>query len=356
MMAMPAGNLLFLAVLTLLLAVLLGWGFVHLPRERWQMLAAIPWSKRGDGSWQGINLTWYGLLLASGQTLAVCLLLLLLGAAGISVGGSLLAIVALLAFCLPAARIVAILVEKKRHTFTVGGAFFVGIVLAPWIILLVDRLLQRFASGETLPVLPTMAAMAVAYALGEGLGRLGCISFGCCYGKPLKDCHPLLQRLFAGRAFTFAGPTKKAVYAGGYAGQPLLPVQAVTCVVCCLTAVAGSFLFLGGRYLAALILAVVVTQLWRIFSETLRADFRGFASFTAYQKMGGLAVVYILAVVWLWPAPQLPAPHITAALARFWRPETVLALQLLWLVFFAYFGRSTVTSSSLSFELLRDRL
>jgi prolipoprotein diacylglyceryltransferase len=353
---MHVDNLLFLGGLTLFLTMLLSWGFVHLPRERWQMLAVIPWSKRRDGSWQGINLTWYGLFLASGQTMAVCLMLLLLGAAGISIGGSLLAIVILLAFCLPAARIVAILVEKKRHTFTVGGASFVGIVLAPWIILLIDRALEFFATGETLPVLPTMAAMAVAYALGEGLGRLGCISFGCCYGKPLKDCHPLLQRLFAGHSFTFAGPTKKAIYAGGYANEPLLPVQAITCVVCCLTAVAGSFLFLGGRYIAALSLAIFVTQLWRILSETLRADFRGFSSFTAYQKMGGLAVVYILAVISVWPAPQLQVPHVATALALFWQPEMVLALQLLWLVFFAYFGRSTVTGSSLSFELLRDRL
>lgn len=349
-------NLIFLATLSMFLVLLLRWGFVHLPGERWQMLAAIPWRKREDGRWQGINLTYYGLFLAGSQTLAISLLLILLGAAGISIGGSLLAIFALLAFCLPAARIVAILVEKKRHTFTVGGASFVGIVLAPWIILLVDRLLPRFTPGEALPVLPTMAAMAVAYALGEGLGRLGCISFGCCYGKPLRDCHPLVQRLFAGRAFTFAGPTKKAVYAGGHAGEPLLPVQGITCIIHCLTTIIGSALFLRGRYLAALVLATLVTQLWRIASETMRADFRGFTTISAYQKMGGLAVLYTLAVAMLWPAGQLPPPSVADGIALFWHPGIILALQLLWLVFFVYFGRSTVTSSALSFELLHDRL
>jgi prolipoprotein diacylglyceryltransferase len=349
-------NLIFLAAFSVFLVLLLGWGFAHLPHERWQMLAAIPWRKREDGRWQGINLTYYGLFLAGSQTLAVSLLLILLGAAGISVGGSLLAIAALLAFCLPAARIVAIMVEGKRHTFTVGGASFVGIVLAPWIILLADRLLQRFASDQTLPVLPTMAAMAVAYALGEGLGRLGCISFGCCYGKPLKDCHPMVQRLFAGRAFTFAGPTKKAVYAGGYAGEPLLPIQGITCIIYCLTTVIGSALFLRGHYIAALITAILVTQLWRVISETMRDDFRGFSFISAYQKMGGLAVLYTLAIVMLWPAAQLSPPSIADGIILFWHPGIILGLQLLWLVFFLYFGRSTVTRSALSFELLQDRL
>ena len=356
MMDTAMDNLIFLAALTIFLVLLLGWGFTHLPGERWQMLAAIPWRKREDGNWQGINLTYYGLFLASGQTLAVCLLLVLTGAAGISVRGSLLAIAALLTVCLPAARIVAILVEGKRHTFTVGGASFVGIVLAPWIVLLIDRQLGRFTPGETLPVLPAMAAMAVAYSLGEGFGRLGCISFGCCYGKPLKDCPPLLRKLFAERTFTFAGPTRKAVYAGGHAGEPLLPVQAITCSIYCLTAVAGSLLFLSGRYLAALCLAILVTQLWRIASEVMRDDFRGFTTISAYQKMGGLAALYTLAIAMLWPAAELPPPSVAESVVLFWHPGIILGLQLLWLVFFVYFGRSTVTSSALSFELIRDRL
>lgn len=349
-------DLIFLAALSCILGLLLAWGFARLPGERWQMLAAIPWKKRDDGQWQGLNLTYYGFFIATSQLVAICLLLVLLGAARISLTGTLLATALILLVCLPAARIVAILVEKKRHTFTVGGASFVGILLAPWVILLVERSLNQFTACF-LPMLPVLAAMAIAYTLGEGLGRLGCISFGCCYGKRLKDCGPLLQRLFAGTAFIFAGPTKKAIYEGGLHGEPLVPIQAVTCLLYCLTAIAGSLLFLRGHATAALVLAIGVSQLWRIVSETLRADFRGIAKISAYQKMGGLAVLYILAIAAFSRAPQqLAEPVIGQGLGLLWQPGIIVGLQVLWLIFFVVFGRSTVTTSTLSFSLVREHL
>ena len=125
-------DLIFVLVLGCLLMLLLAWGFAHLPGERWQMLAVVPLAKDGEGRWLGVNLTYYGFFIATGQLLAVCLLLTLLGSARISLAGTVAATALLLLVCIPAARIVAILVEQKRHTFTVGGASFVGILLAPW--------------------------------------------------------------------------------------------------------------------------------------------------------------------------------------------------------------------------------
>ncbi len=348
-------DLIFLATMTGVLALLLAWGFSHLPGERWQMLAAIPLTKRQDGQWQGVNLTYYGFFIASSQLLAICLLLILLGAAHISLAGTLLTTALILLVCIPAARIVAILVEKKHHTFTIGGASFVGILIAPWCILLAQRVMNGI-SERHLPMLPVLAAIAVAYTLGEGLGRLGCISFGCCYGKRLKDCSPFLQRLFAGTAFIFDGQTKKAIYEGKLSGEPLIPIQAITCILYCLTAIAGSFLFLRGHCTAALILSISVTQIWRILSETLRADFRGFSRISAYQKMGGLAVLYILVIAVSNPAPQLAEPNIGHGLRLLWQPGIIIGLQLLWLIFFTVFGRSTVTTSTLSFQLVREHL
>ncbi len=124
-------DMIFLVAMTCLLGLLLAWGFKHLPGERWQMLAVIPKSKDSDERWQGVNLTYYGFFLATGQIFAVVLLMILLGAAGVSLAGTLLATALILGVCIPASRIVAILVEKKRHTFTIGGASFVGIALAP---------------------------------------------------------------------------------------------------------------------------------------------------------------------------------------------------------------------------------
>lgn len=348
-------DLIFLTALTCILTLILAWGFKHLPGERWQMLAVVPLKKQDKDLWQGLNLTYYGFFIATSLLLAVILLLVLLGAAGLSLPGTALVSIIMMAFCLPASRIVAFLVERKRHTFTVGGASFVGILLAPWCTLLVERIMNTFFDCH-LPILPVLAAMAVAYTLGEGLGRLGCISFGCCYGKAIKDCSPFIQGLFSRTAFVFRGPTKKAIYEGKMNNQPVVPIQATTCILYCLTAIAGSFLFLHGHYKAALLLSISVSQVWRILSETLRADFRGFSTLSAYQKMGGLAVIYVLLIVLFIQEPNMAKPVIGYGISLPWQPGIIIGLQIFWLIAFAIFGRSTVTTSTLSFQLVRENL
>lgn len=348
-------SLIFLLVFSCLLGLLLAWGFAHLPGERWQILAVVPVAKDGDGRWLGVNLTYYGLFIATGQLVAVCLLLTLLGSARISLAGTVAVTAMLLLVCIPAARIVAILVEKKRHTFTVGGAAFVGIVLAPWLILAVERGLQSLFPCY-LPVLPVLAAMATAYTLGEGLGRLGCISFGCCYGKRIIDCSPMVRKVFSRYPFVFSGPTKKAVYESCLAGEPLVPIQAVTCIIYCLTAMVASLLFLRSQFTAALLVSIGVSQVWRILSETLRADFRGFSRISTYQIMGGLAVAYVLVITLFFRPPPLGDPNINDGLRQLWHPGVIITLQVLWLIFFVIFGRSTVTTARLSLGLVRERL
>lgn len=347
-------DLLFLSGLGFILAHFLGWGFKHLPGERWQMLAVVPVRKGGDNHWTGSNLTYYGFFIATSQLISLTLLLILLGAMGLSIPSTMLAILLVLACCIPAARLMAMLVEKKRHTFTIGGASFIGILLAPWSIQLTNTMLDSIEFQ--LPLIPVLAAMAIAYTLGEGLGRLGCISYGCCYGKPLKECNKILQLLFNRANFIFYGSTKKVVYEAHLAGEKLIPIQAVTCVLYTLGALIGSYLFLIGLFTPALIFTIALTQLWRIFSETLRADFRGFGSISAYQKMGMVSVLYILGVVYFVHAAPYVDPEILDGIGVLWNPFVILGLQLLWLVFFFTFGRSTVTTSTISFELIRKHI
>ncbi len=347
-------DLLFLSGLGFILLHLLGWGFKNLPGERWQMLAVVPLKKDGDDSWQGSNLTYYGFFIATSQLIALTLLLILLEAMGLSLPGTILAILLILAFCVPAARLIAILVEKKRHTFTIGGASFVGILLAPWALQFSSSVLNL---GESrLPVIPVLAAMSIAYTLGEGLGRLGCISYGCCYGKQLKECNRMLQWLFSRINFIFYGTTKKVAYEAQLAGEKLIPIQAITCVLYTLGALIGSYLFLIGMFTAALIFTIALTQLWRIFSETLRADFRGFGNISMYQKMGMMSVLYILGVVFFVHAAPYADPEIIDGIGVLWDPAIILGLQFLWLVFFVTFGRSTVTTSTISFALIRKHI
>ena len=345
---------LFIAASALLLGLLLAWAFRTLPRENWQILAALPASHQNDGCWTGTNLTFYGVFNANAYTLATATVFTLLGALGVPARVTLLFTLLILGVCMPASSLVARIVEKKRYTFSVGGAAFLGILIAPPAILLMGRI---GAGGPfDLPVMPVMAALAAAYALGEGIGRLACISFGCCYGKPMEEVHPILRRLFAGHAFVFTGATKKIAYAGGLQGREIFPVQAVTATIYCTAALIGAYLFLKGYFRTAFLIPLLATQLWRFVSEFARADYRGRGRISAYQKMALLAAAYGLVIGAAPLSSGLPVPDLTAGLLSLWHPAILLLLQALWIASFLYTGRSKVTGATLRFHVLKENV
>ena len=318
------------------------------------MLAVVPLRKYEENSWIGANLTYYGFFVATSQLIAVGLLLVLLGSIQVPLIAIGWIVLFILIFALPAARLVAIVVEKKRHTFTVGGASFVGILVAPWAIQAV--FLYTGESGDAFATVSVLAALSIAYTLGEGLGRLGCLSYGCCYGKALKDCSPSIQWLFKRTGLIFYGSLKKVTYEAQLEGERLIPIQALTSIVYTAGALLGTYLFLHSLYHWALIFTISLTQLWRIFSETLRADFRGFSKISAYQKMGLASVIYIVCLIPFFQDPFLLHPEILLGLQSLWQPAVILSLQLLWIVFFIIFGRSTITSANISFQLSKHRI
>jgi prolipoprotein diacylglyceryltransferase len=344
-------NVYFVLLLSIASGLLLAWGFRVLPRDGWQMLATLPVKPLGNGAWQGMNLTWYGLLTANAYLVALSMLIILLGAAAVPLSGVMWVAVLLLGLCVPASRMVARIVEGKAHTFTVGGAVFVGIVAAPWLVLLVNHV-----TSYRLPVLTTLAAIGVAYAFGEGLGRLACISFGCCYGKPLNQCGPRAQQLFKRWSFTFCGETRKISYASNFGDKPTLPVQALTAMLYVATGLVGTALFLLGKSAEVFVLTILVTQGWRVFSETLRADYRGTGCISSYQIMGLLAIPYALIETFIFSAEAAPAMQLIRGLQNFWQPGTLIFLQLTWVVLFIYTGRSTVTGANLSFHVNHERI
>src|SRR5690606_17646535 len=144
--------------------------------------------------------------------------------------------------------------------------------------------------GISLPVLPMLAAMAIAYVIGEGVGRLACISFGCCYGKPVEDSPAVLRLLAQRYGEVLEGETKKIAFAGGMEGRSVIPIQAVTCSLYTLLAIGCAMLFFHQQFELAFGLALVGSQLWRLYSETLRADYRGGSKqISAYQVMALVA-------------------------------------------------------------------
>ena len=332
------------------LAGLFAWAFRALPRERWQILAVLPRQREPDGAWRGTNLTYYGVFNALGLAVAVAVALVLPGSVAMPLFHLVCCIVAVLAVSLPASKILNRWVEGHWHGFTVGGGSFVGIVASPWIVLGVSHL--NPPPNVPASVLYVLGALAPAYALGEGIGRLACISFGCCYGRPLADCPAWLRQLFSNAAFTFEGPLKKAAYAHGLQGQRLIPVQALTAVISSLAGLAGVALFLSGRPVPAFVLPVVATQVWRFVSEFLRADYRGEGRISAYQMMALTAATYAILIGILWPRTPPLAPDVTRGLALLWTPGAILFIEAVAAFVFFRMGVSTVTASRVAIYLV----
>lgn len=344
----------FVTTLGACCALLLGWGFKALPKERWQMLAALPAGPCGNGQWHGINLTWYGVFTATSVLFSSAMILILLGALGVSLGVVLTLLGIMFSCTLPAARLVARFVEGKVYGFTVGGACFVGVLVLPWTVALINLFTSN---GQALPVVPVLAAVAIAYAFGEGIGRLACISFGCCYGKALKDCPSWMQKLFARRHFVFQGKNKKIAFASGMDCRPVVPIQAVTATLYVMSGLVSTGLFLAGHFSSALVLAITVTQAWRAVSEIFRSDYRGEQQISAYQIMSLLAIIYTLGFLYFTPgAAAAPRVDIAQGLQTLWHPGVILTLQGLWLAIFLYTGRSMVTGSTISFHVHHERI
>jgi len=348
-------NEIFVTIIFLALVLLFRWAFKTLPDEHWQIICCVPYRQLSDGRWQGWNLTWYGFFNAVAFTFAICLFLIMTGAMSTPLIASFTLWILLLAICLPAAKLVAFLIEKKQNTFTVGGASFVGILTAPWIIALTNVTAGHWL-GFHLNQINILAAMSISYTLGEGIGRLACISFGCCYGKPLAASSPLIKKIFEKHNFIFTGKTKKIAYAHALDGQPVIPVQALTAVIYSLTGIAGCYLFLQGFSITAFILTLSVTQLWRAFSEFMRADYRGEGKISGYQIMAAVACLYGLLITYIFNEAPVNLPDLALGLAAIWNHSVLIILAILWIAILFYSGKSRVTSSLIEIQVLQEKI
>ena len=261
----------------------------------------------------------------------------------------------LLAIIVPSSRWVAVIIEGKKHTFNVTGAVFVAALVCP-LATLVCNLGLAHLGMKTMPTLPLLAAMAISYTLGEGVGRIACISFGCCYGKPVSETNGIRRRLFQHLNFVFEGHAKKISYEGQMSGVPVIPVQAITSALYVATAVAGVWLFMHGWYTTALVMTLAITQLWRVYSELLRADYRGNGRISPYQVMA--FVTFLIGIVYasMYRGTFLDVPNLARGLHAVWAPEPLMALQLLGLVIFFYTGRNEVTESRMQIRVCTDKI
>jgi len=249
----------------------------------------------------------------------------------------------------------AYIVERKKHTITIGGAVFVMIIAAPWIIAGVNRL-SEYTDTWRIAEEVFLSSMITAYAFGEGFGRLACISFGCCYGRPVSTLPVFFQKIFLRFNFVFTGRTKKISYHDHMDGVRTVPVQAVTAVLYTASGLAGLCLFLKGYYYFSFFLSLAVTQLWRFASEFLRADFRGGGVISAYQVMSLVTVPYYIIYIAITGVSNSPAPELFKGLEFIWNPGVILLMLAMWIGGVMYTGISSVTASTILIYVNEDKI
>ena len=90
-------------------------------------------------------------------------------------------------------------------------------------------------------------------------------------------------------------------------------------------------------------------------SESLRADYRGDSRISAYQVMAIVAMLYLTLMMTLLPGGG-PLPNLAAGLAQVTSAGVIVALQVMWVGLFLFYGRSRVTDSVVSFHVVTERV
>lgn len=342
----------FLVIIGLYVTILSYIGVTYFPSERFQFLATIPYKKISDGRWLSLNITYYGLFNALGYTTGAFVVTLLLLSIGLNFIEILLIMALIFAICIPSSKIIAYFVEKSRSGFTVGGAVFVGVVIAPVAIFLTLYFLKKGVNIADY-FIPILASMSVGYIFGEGIGRIGCLSFGCCYGKDLDTLkNPLLKRIFSRFYTVYTGKLKKAHYSSQLCNKKTVPVQTMGIILYNSTGLITIFLFLNKFYFMALIINVFVSQFYRFFSEFLRADYRGEGEISVYQKMSIFNIIAVMCYSYLFGnSSKALNPDLLSGLSIFSEIKAIMPFLILLTITFIYTGVSTATYSITDFKL-----
>jgi prolipoprotein diacylglyceryltransferase len=345
-------GLIALAALPILL-----WSFRNLPQERWQFAAILPSPDRqqaGHG-WVGTNITFYGVISALAYAAASAMFIFLCGSVEQPVWATLVFIVALLAACIPASKLIANWVEGGNVNFTVGGAVFAGALLLPVAVYLA-RLVAQALGAVHFNATALLAAAGLAYVLGEAIGRLGCLSFGCCYGRPISEVGPMERALYGSTATTYRGQLKKISYASNMENTPVVPVQSIASVVLFALFLVGLWLFWQQRFVACALLSVWGSQLWRLYSETLRADYRGGGKISTYQWMAIATCIIATFSITASTGDASTQPRFALGWSTVSQLEVFIAVQALALGIVWFMGRSQVTGALVNLRLFRERL
>ncbi len=351
-------NFLFITLLILFLAGLYYLGVKYLPNERWQFIASIPIKKMDDNRWSAINLTFYGFFNALAYFIATALFITLSGSAGFKFDFLFTLTALILVICVPASKIVAMIVEKKKHTFTVGGAVFVGSIFSPFLVMFTVSFFYQIPLKDSIGyIVPIMSLLLASYCIGESIGRFACISFGCCYGKAVSTLSPLWRKVFSKFNTVFYGGTKKVAYESHLEGEALVPTQLMATINFGFAGVAGIILFLTGHYIISFIVTIIFSQGYRVLSEFFRKDYRGEKKFSYYQRMAIFVIAYsFLIAIFTYDSSYTFNFNIVSGLKELITLKSFILLEFIFLFIFLYNGTSRVTKSSINFDVVKENI
>ncbi len=348
-----------LAIAVLAALPIFYWSFRNLPLERWQFAAILPnpnaSGQHADHDWIGTNITFYGVISAAAYAMATAMFIFLCGSVGQPFWATLTFIVALLAACIPASRLIARWVEGGDVNFTLGGAVFTGALLLPVAVFLA-RWVSQLSGTASFNAHALLASAGLAYVLGEAIGRLGCLSFGCCYGRPITAVGAMQRALYGAAATTYRGPLKKISYASNLENTPVVPVQSIASIVLFTLFLIGLWLYWQQQFTACALLSIWGSQIWRLYSETLRANYRGGGKFSAYQWMAVATCIIATISVGTLANDAAVQPRFATGWANLGQLEVFIALQALALGIVWFMGRSQVTGALVNLRLFRERL
>jgi hypothetical protein len=138
--------------------------------------------------------------------------------------------------------------------------------------------------------------------------------------------------------------------------EPVIPIQAITSVIYVGSALLGTHFYLSGKFGLGFLITLLISQVWRSASEFLRADYRGEKRISIYQWMSLFSAGYGLFIFFCFREPQGPLPDILSGLAVLGSPVVFIFLQLFGLILFSFTGRSKVTGSTISIQVLKERI
>ncbi len=325
--------------------------FKKLPKEKYQFLLVIPYKKINNEEWRSLNITYYGLFNALGYSLGLFLCLFNFFALGIEKLDALYNLILIFTICMPISKLIPIYVEKTKHGFTIAGALFFGIITTP-----ISTFLVYFFQGKLNlfydNLLPILSTMSVSFLLGESIGRLGCISFGCCYGKKVEEVNnTFLKKVFNNFNTVYYGDLKKASYASNLNGIKTVPIQAMSVLINLILSFIGQLLFLESNYTLSLVITILGNQLFRFFAEFLRADYRGSDTITIYQKMSIINIAIITLIIYIFPSNKGILLDIQRGINYVFEYKVFIAILFVFFISFFYTGISTATYSITKFKL-----